>query len=538
MRPRRATSLLRSAVDKLRSSPRRVWWGTFVLVAVLSGLWGIADPPFAGPDEPAHLKRAVALNHGELTGETPSRRVRQRLRDENAELVVRVPEVLASADPGCFAFKADASAACLRVAGSSRDVDTLTSAGRHPPAYYAVIGLTSFVYPPGSGTVYLMRLIGALMTGAFIATAMTALRRTAAPKLVATGLLVAITPMVLFVSSAVTPSVSEIAAALALWVCALVLVSQTNDRVDKRLVTAVGISASVLALSRQLSPLWLVLIALSMFLFAAPGSIRRLARSSWARLWGVVVAACALAQVGWVLVVKPLDATLLGREQVDAPTSEILRASFGATFSRYREMIGLFGWLDTPSPALTYLLWTVALAVLFIIAVLVATRRHVLLLLGLVVATILVPVALEIPAYRDVGAVFWQGRYTLPIAVGIPILAAMSIASTERGRQLVGTRFLCTIGVIVAVGSTLAFAQHLRRYTVGYNGDVWYWMRPEWSPPVSPLFITIAYAITILAFVGWTLVFCHATERAAEEPPIEVGVRVGGQRQLTAQHEG
>jgi hypothetical protein len=379
-----------------------------------------------------------------------------------------------------------------------------------------------------------MRLIGAVITGAFIATAITALQRTAAPRLVAAGLLVAITPMVLFVSSAVTPSVSEIAAALALWVCGLALVSQTNERVDKRLVTAVGISASVLALSRQLSPLWLGLIALSLLVFADRGSIRNLVRSSWARLWGVVVAACALAQVGWVVVVKPLDTTLLGREQVDVPISEVVRESFGASFGRYREMIGLFGWLDTPSPALTYLLWTVALAGLLMIAVFAATRRHVVSLLGLVVATILLPVALEIPAYRDVGATFWQGRYTLPLAVGIPIVASMSIASTERGRRLAEPRLFWALGGIAVVGSTLAFAQHLRRYTVGYNGDVWYWIRPQWSPPISSLLLTVGYVIAIVAFVAWVLVFGSAPERSQEDVLVEISVPLDGEPQLTA----
>jgi hypothetical protein len=533
-RRRRVASRFTSGVERLRSSPRRVWWTSFVLVAFLSGLWGIANPPFGAPDEPAHLRRAVALDHGELTGETASRQVLRQLGGDNSNLVVRVPEVLALADPGCFAFKPDTSAACLRVAGSSRDIDTVTTAARHPPAYYAVVGLVSLVYPPGSGTVYLMRLIGALMTGAFIATAITALQRTIAPRMVATGLLVAITPMVLYVGSTVSPSVPEIAAALALWVCGLVLVSETRNRVDNRLVTAVGISACVLALSRQLAPLWLGLIALTMLVYADRVALRSIARSTLARVWGALVAACALAQIGWVLVVKPLDATLLGRTRTDAPTSEVVRASFGATFGRYREMIGLFGWLDTPSPALTYVLWTVAIAFLFLLAVMWARRRHVVLLLALVVATVVVPVLLESPAYQDVGNVFWQGRYTLPLAVGIPILAAMSIASTKRGRELAQPRYFQAIGAIVAIGSALAFAQHLRRYTVGYNGNLWYWQHAQWSPPMSPLLLTVAYTIAIVAFVAWALVFCHAPDRAPEDLRVEVDAPLSGEPQLTA----
>jgi hypothetical protein len=150
------------------------------------------------------VKRAIALDHGELTGEALSGRMRRALGGDDSNLVVRVPEVFASVQPVCFVFQPDVSAACLRVEGSSRDAETVTTAGHHAPAYCAVVGLASLVYRPGVGTLYLMGLIGAVITGAFIATAMTALQRTPAPSLVATGLLVAITPMVLFVSSNVT----------------------------------------------------------------------------------------------------------------------------------------------------------------------------------------------------------------------------------------------------------------------------------------------------------------------------------------------
>jgi hypothetical protein len=148
-------------------------------------LWGLADPLFAGPDEPAHVIRAVGLDHGQLIGREASVRLRQESSIKGGNLVVRAPAIYRSVGTPCFAFQPDVTAACLQFAGSSRDADVVTSAGRHPPAYYAVVGLMSLVYRPGSGTVYLMRLITALLTGAFIATAVTALLRTAMPRLLA-----------------------------------------------------------------------------------------------------------------------------------------------------------------------------------------------------------------------------------------------------------------------------------------------------------------------------------------------------------------
>src|SRR5712692_9450016 len=229
MRARRVVWWFQSGVERLRSSSRRVWWTSFLLVSLLSGLWGLANPPFAGPDEPAHVVRAVALDHGQLTGKDASPRVKRVLRATGRQdyLVVRAPKIFGSASTTtCFAYHPELTAACLRFTGSSRDADVVTYVARHPPTYYGVVGVVSWLYRPGSGTVYLMRFLGALMAGAFIATAITDLRRSAAPRLVAAGLLIAITPMVLFMSSLVHPSGPEIAASVALWVCGLVLVSR------------------------------------------------------------------------------------------------------------------------------------------------------------------------------------------------------------------------------------------------------------------------------------------------------------------------
>jgi len=498
-----------------------------VLVALLSGLWGLANPPFAAPDEPAHVIRAVALAHGELTGESPSRHQVQSLglTDRKDYLVVRAPKVYATAsNAACFVRKSSITASCLRFGRATRDIEIGTYVGRHPPAYYALVGSVSWVVPPGSGTVYLMRMIGALITAAFAATAIHPLRKSTAPGLVAAGLALAITPMVLFLSSTVNPSSPEIAASIAVWVCGLLLICKAGERVDKRLVTAVGIAGCVLAVSRQLGPLWLALIALAMLGVSNRSALHNLARSSWARLWALLIVACSLVQVGWDVIVKPLDVTRSGNAPPSIDTVEVLRISFGKTFSRYREMIGSFGWLDTPVPALTWIPWTILIGLLVLIAVLWATRRQAAVLLALLAATIIVPVAVEAPTYADAGTLTWQGRYTLPFAVGIPILAAVLLSSTERGRRLAGPRLLSAFAVVFSGAHIIAFAQNQRRYAVGYDGEIQFWKHAQWSPPVSSLLLTLVFAIIVVAFAWWLLVIVprgaaqeHARTRRRED---------------------
>ncbi|HKA93440.1 MAG TPA: DUF2142 domain-containing protein [Acidimicrobiia bacterium] len=504
----RGADRFRSAVDTLRSSPRRVWWTSFVLVALLSGLWGIANPPFAAPDEPAHVFRAYSLAHGELTGKTPSARELRALdlTDRKDYLIVRVPAVFSNASKTtCFAGYPTFSAKCLEFKGPDRTVEDGTYVGRHPPGYYALVGAVTWFVPDGSLTVHLMRLIGALITGALLATAITALRRAAAPGVVAVGLAIAITPMVLFVSSAVNPSAPEIAASITVWVCGFLLVRSAAERVDRRLVTAIGIAGCVLALSRQLGPFWLALIAVTLFCVSNRAGLRNVARSNWARLWAGLIVVASLVQVGWDVVVKPLDVTRSGNEPATVGTTEILRTTVGRTFPRYREMIGWFGWLDTPAPALSWVPWTVVLGLLVFAALLWSTRRQVAVLLGLVAAVVVVPVAIEAPTYADAGTLTWQGRYTLPLALGVPILAGGMLSMTERGRRLITPRLLLVIGVVLSGAQIVAFGQNLRRYTVGVDGPLAFWGPARWSPPLPRLFLIVAFAAVTIAFVWWLL---------------------------------
>jgi hypothetical protein len=517
MPKRRVASWWRSALHPLESSRRRLWWTTFLLVTAVGGLWSLANPLFAAPDENSHVIRAVALDHGELTGDEQEARLRPLLDVTPEALRVRVPAIYVNEESACFAFQPNTTAQCAHVEGSTRDVDALTTAGRHPPSYYAVVGVASWVWRAGPGVVYLMRFLSVLMSAAFIATALTALRRTSVPRVAAIGVLFAVTPMVLFVGSSVNPNGPEIAAAIAVWVCGLVLASQASEKIDNRLVTATGIAGCVLALSRQLGPLWLSIMGITIAVFGSWDALRALARSGWARIWAALIAAFCVAQIGWNVVVGSLGYTRYPNAPKNIPTSDIARFTVGSLFDRYKQLIGYFGWLDTPSPALTYVLWTAGVGFVVLAALAWARRRQAVALLVVIGATVVLPLVLESAVYGDAGGPAWQGRYALPLAVGVPIVAAMAMASSERGRQLAEPRLFVGAGVVLVVAHILAFAQNLRRYTVGYDGEIQYWKNPEWSPPLSPLIVTIAYALLVTAFVAWFLFSAGPYSEGTEE---------------------
>ena len=520
MRLHQFSGALGKIVRKLQKTPRRMWVTSFVIVTSLTALWSLANPLFAGPDEPAHVIRAVALAHGQLTGHEPHRRVGRTLQPVKSSVrVVRAPEILGSVGSRpCFAGKFNEVALCVNFSGPTRDADLVTYATAQPPVYHAVVGVVSWLWRPGVAGMYLMRFVSAAITGALIATAITALWWFSVPRPLSVGLVLAITPTVLYIGGVVHPSGPEIAAAIALWTCGLTLVSSTVYRVDNRLVTATGVSACVLAVSRPLSPLWLALIVLTIGGFTNRAALARLARSGWVRVWTVLVVAFALAQVAWDAVVRPKEATLLV-DQTAAHLSalESARDSLGRVFQWYQEMIGRFGWLDTTTPVLTWLPWVGAVAFLVFLAVAYATRLQLVSLVGLIATTILAPVVIETTPYST-GSTYWQGRYSMPLAVGIPIVAALILASTTRGRHLLIPRFTWTLGITVSVAGFLAYAQNLRRYTVGSLGRVVYWWHPRWHPPaIPPILLSLAYLVLIVVLVAWLLAPSHAADQRSAD---------------------
>src|SRR2546423_4651570 len=135
-----------SVISYLRSAPRRQFVVTFVLVAALTGLWGLATPLFANADEQAHVVRAASVARGELVGKTP------RSKLLRGYTFVKLPAIYGAAGDhlNCFARKPNRDASCHRFTGSeSKTKEGITEAGRHPPPHYAAVGRA---IPPWTNT--------------------------------------------------------------------------------------------------------------------------------------------------------------------------------------------------------------------------------------------------------------------------------------------------------------------------------------------------------------------------------------------------
>jgi len=487
-------------------------WQVFVVVLVLAfsnmAVWSLATPFFASPDEPAQVARAVALVHGDLIGKT----VRN---DGNAITDITVPEVYATGASyvSCFSFKATVPASCAApLPRSKKEVRTTTYVGRYPPLYYAIVGIPSLFTSSGDG-MYAMRLVSSFVNALFIALAAMSVAAWSRSRLLLVGLLVAATPMTFFLGSVVNPSGLEIASATCLWCAGLVLALERYGDPPPGLVAVVAVSAGTLLLSRALSPLWVGAIVLILALLSGWQGVRSIAQARSMRWSLVPLGLLAVFAIGWIVVAHALDLLPVGAKSHE--TGIPLAASIlGNTGPWIQQMIGVFGWLDTLSPLLTYLVWYAVTGLFVLLALGSARVRHAGALALLAAVVIFVPVAISYGQAHRLG-VIWQARYIMPMAVGVPLLAVALVERSDALRR-VRTRVATMVCAALAVATFAAFAEALRRYATGVNGPINY-LNGSWQPPFGATALTVA-ALVVIVLLAAVVAYAVAIDPVPDEP--------------------
>lgn len=488
------------------------------LLFALTAAWSLATPLSASPDEPAQVARAAALVRGELVGATVGSAA-------DAATGLEVPAVFSfrvglDAEK-CFVERPTVPASCASpYPASSRPVRSSTYVGRYPPLYFAVVGLPSLVVESPAG-IYLMRLLSGLLSDALLTLAVVTVARWSRRRLLLVGLAVAVTPMVLFLASVVNPNGFEVAAAICLWCTGLVLFLEHAEAPPAGLVAAVAVAAGCLLLARGLSPFWTACIGAVLVLLAGGPALRALWRSPAVRRALVALGPLSAFAVWWIVAEHALD---LVPDGIAVPPHEtpahILALTFGYTGWWLQQMVGVVGSLDTYLPTGTYLAWYAVVGLLLLAAVAATRRRQGIVLVGLVAAVVVLPVVIADLQVHRLG-IDWQGRYTLPLAVGVPLVAAAlldgALARSARAPEpALGQfrgRLATTVLVVLGVAAMAGFAEALRRYTVGVSGSLDL-VRGPWQPPLG------AAGVLVLAALATAAVLALLRALLDREPPV------------------
>lgn len=496
-----------------------------IATALVVLCWLLLMPPGSGPDEPGHLVRSGALIRGDIADEE----------------IYALPDDYRVAEPGCYAFQPTVAAACAITPERTGDtIDLPTRAGEYPVWGHLLFGAPTLL--PVLEPIWWARLAGGAVATLLVGWSLA--RSSRLGSAVGAGILLGVTPMAWSTFGTVNPSSIAIAGAVALWTGLLVASrdDETSGPSSAGWLTALGWAA--LVLPRRDGLVW-ACIALVIALAATSRSV-----PSWwrtlTRAQQVVVVLPAVVTMVWgalsdsrstqFVVVAPLLIGASeawrwwsGRPEQTVTSRWISGVALGGiavlvayvvvdtrpdgwdtdfaidvamqTDDNFVEAIGVLGWLDTVVPAGAVDLWLIALGMLIAFALVAGARRLVIWALVLAGATAATSWMLELLQGNTSGT-YWQGRYSLPLLVGVPILLAIGAVERSSGADRPdgpegsesSTTIVRVVGGAGLLIANIAAWSAARRFGVGTDGPLLPWHWDTAIQPIPPVVLLVVHA--------------------------------------------
>jgi hypothetical protein len=382
---------------------------------LLAAGWALVTPINGFPDEADHVDVAVAIVRGEVFPHVGA-------YAHGTGAITNVPVSIRELVSGQPCQGLQWPSLCRVRAGHPGSVTVISGSGRNYPLYYAAVGWPSLLSASRTGW-YLMRLVSAALCAVFFAAGLSVLvSLRIRPLLVLSAACVGLTPIALNLAGAINPNGLEIASGLCFWAVILALFRGTSE-ISMSGVTRLGIvSGIVFASCRFVSVLWIVLAVVFCLVAASREERRRFRTSRAAHLTLASAAVAALVMGAWTLAFRSYET--FSDPQRDTRFLTVVRLSADGQPKIVQQMLGYLGWLQFRPPIAADVCWAVALLAFAMLVL----KRHAcagwVALVG-VVFVLVMPFLIMVATFPTHGNEGWQGRYTLPLALGLPLLAVV-----------------------------------------------------------------------------------------------------------------
>jgi hypothetical protein len=464
-------------------------------LALLLSAWVVATRPFSGPDEASHYLRAFNIAQGHLLGPKirypalPGITPLQLVYVQHDTRAATVPAKLSPPDVNCIDGRPNLAGRCIEA----------TSTGDYYPPAYVLPALAIKLSSTANAALWISRFLSALLCLAFILLAVALLYDGAPSSLL--GLFVAVTPMVLFVSSILNPSGLEICASLAT-AAACLRIARRPDVVPRWVWVALALSSVVTLLAFQAGPGFVIAdLALGAGFLGLSG-LRELRHSQSRPL--AVYALIALA----ALIVWFVYARVSGASHGDIhfrPVIPGLQAGWDQLGPVLRDTIGNFGSLTLPLPPAARAIWWVLVVTLIGSALWLGRLRERVLMGVVVLVGLGFPVLSYAWLYRYSGFGM-QGRQVLPVLMLIPLAAGEIVHRRIADRAAHGLQ----IAVLAGIAAVILFQAYAWGYdasvTAGGPGTPAFYSQTTFAPPLGWAPWIAVVALGICALLGFAAV--------------------------------
>ena len=460
----------------------------------------LAVPAFRGPDEFDHAYRAssVAEGHWWAGQEVPA---------DGGGYLLKVDQSLPEAAfEACDALTYPGPDNCIPVSSPDENglVEIASTAATYNPFWYALTGTVAAQFS-GDNFLFALRATNLLFVGAILLLALAQASMSAHPVWPVAGIAVAFTPILGFSTTVAAPNGVTYAAGILLWSSILRIASAATPTRSSWI--GVGLGASLVMLTHTTGLLFVPLIAVC----TVPLLWHRRSRlvNEWrlqSLLVVVSVLVIAVLCATWVLAAGTNDPDDSGDSFGSIPLDVVWRGPF----LWFLQSIATLAFRNEVAPVPVYAIGAVVVVVLIILSVR-HSQRSQLVSLGLIVlGTLCVPLALTILTYDALG-VAWQGRYALPLSVGVVLVSthALSTATGLRDQWVLPTILISAMVVTHAL-TLVALVESFRT-------------------PISPLQVSLATTLSLLvaALVAWALRTLASQSRQSPAAAQLIGHREG-----------
>ncbi|MBV8195142.1 MAG: DUF2142 domain-containing protein [Candidatus Dormibacteraeota bacterium] len=486
---------------------KRAVLGLIALAVLLLGFsWLMSSPTPSGSDEPAAYIRALAVAQGELTGPHALFPYRDQQHPEAVYIwdqtsrsyqvpALQAPAATFACDAGGITTPATCtagtrcerwSAPCTGSPPTTGAATLVTYLGDYEPTTYVVPGLLALLADSDVNGLRAARFGTVLIACLFITLAAALLWDRRRPGDALLGLVISVTPMVIYTNSVLNASGGEIASSIC-FSAGLIRITRDEGKVPRWIWIITGLSGAFLGFSRAFGPLWIVIAFLTIVAYMG-------FRRAWHALRagrGYAVACVGLAVAG--LVTDLVWWELVGRPKGGLPLSDALSVVRGIADSVpliYQQQIGGFGWGegDVTMGSFAYIVWGVMAIGLVLLSLLAGTLRQRFTLIGSIIANyvFIVIAGAIISVEFGFGGTGIVGRYILPWTVIITLLAGETFrANRDRLGRAAPRHLILYAGLAAALCQGIGIYMAARRFAVGTTGALLFLGKSQWSPPLG-----------------------------------------------------
>ncbi len=458
--------------------------------ALFTFAWAFSSVPYRPPDETAHYVRAASIASGTLLG-------------PKASVTGETPVQTAFLKPDGRADTVDAKLAppglpCIngKPVPSTGRCAIANYVGNYQPLPYLLPALAVRFASNADSALWLGRIAAALQSMAFVALALALLWEEGGWSIL--GLLLALTPSVLFLGSVINPDGLEVVASLT---CAAgsLRISRGPADAARWVWAATALGAVVTVLAWQLG--WVFVLA-DIAVAAALAGRAQLRELLAARRRTVYVSGLAVGTALALYLAWGLSTGLLHGTFGVSPFWQGLHAGFRELRFALHDAVALFGAVDVPLPSgIDYWVWWGLVLALGAGAMALASARERAIVMAVTLVALAFPVLFYSWVQRHSGFGL-EGRYVLPLLALVPLVCGELVFRHRRELSPHLTRFVPST-LIAVIGCFQLLAWWINaRVSAGEPHAFWFLGSPRWSPPGGWAPWTIAATLGSLALVA------------------------------------